>query len=157
MSDKEDYPKEDPSAGEQPKMRHQCKTWQKRNQVYPHQQQKRSRRNSHPPVWSKWNFHIYIETMACTAMKLYGNLGKLIKLGKYYELVEPDAKVYKLESDPTGSKKLAYHEILKEYYRELNMMKNNRPKLYALLLQYWSDMSLDKVKKSDKFERSIKR
>ena len=58
------------------------------------------------------NFHIYKEAMACTAMKLYGNLGKLIKLGKHYELVEPDAKAYKLENDLTGSKKLAYHQNL---------------------------------------------
>ena len=79
-------------------------------------------------------------------MKLYGNLGKLIKLGKYYELVEPDAKVYKLENDLTGSKKLAYHENLKEYYRELNTIKHNQPKLYTLLLQYLSEESLDEVK-----------
>ena len=32
-------------------------------------------------------------------------------------------------------------------------MKNNRPKLYALLLQYLSDESLDEVKWSDKFEK----
>ena len=32
-------------------------------------------------------------------------------------------------------------------------MKNNRLKLYALLLQYLFDESLDKVKRSDKFEK----
>ena len=152
MSDKEDYPKEEPSTGEQPKTHHQRKPWQKRNLVYPHQQKKDPEEIPVLQYGLNGNFHIYKEAMACTAMKLYGNLGKLIKLGKYYELVEPDAKAYNLENDPTGSKKLAYHENLKEYYRELNTMKNNRPKLYALLLQYLSDESLDEVKRSDKFE-----
>ena len=157
MSDKEDYPKEEPSAGEQPKTHHQRKPWQKRNQVYPHQQKKDPEEIPVLQYGPNGNFHIYKEAMACTAMKLYGNLGKLIKLGKYYELVEPDAKAYKLESDPTGSKKLAYQKNLIEYYRELNTMKNNQPKLYAILLQYLSEENLDEVKGQKSWKRSIKR
>lgn len=32
-------------------------------------------------------------------------------------------------------------------------MRNERPKLYALILQYLSDESLEEIKRSDKFEK----
>ena len=53
MSDKEDYCKEETSAGEQPKTHHQWKPWQKKKCI-PASTEKRSRRNSRPPVWSEW-------------------------------------------------------------------------------------------------------
>ena len=96
MSDKEDNPKEESSTGGQPKTHHHQNPLQKRNQVYPHQQKKDPEEIPVLQYGLNGNFHIYKEAMACTAMKLYGNLGKLIKLGKYYELVEPDVKAYTL-------------------------------------------------------------
>ena len=59
MSDKEDYPKEETSAGEQPKTHHQRKPWQKRNQVYPHQQKKDSKEIPVLQYGPNSNFHIY--------------------------------------------------------------------------------------------------
>ena len=47
----------------------------------------------------------------------------------------------------------AYHENLKENYWELNKVKNNWSKFFALLLLSLSDESLDEVKRSNKFER----
>ena len=74
MSDKEDCPKES----------NQREPWQKRNQ-YPHQQKKDPKEIPILQYGLNRNFNIYKEAMACTAMKLYGNLGKLITLGKYFE------------------------------------------------------------------------
>ena len=38
-------------------------------------------------------------------------------------------------------------------HKELMKMRYERPKLYALILQYLSDERLDEVKRSDKFEK----
>lgn len=45
-----------------------------------------------------------------------------------------------------------YREDMKEYRKELMRMRNDRPKLYALILQYLSDESLEEIKRSDKYE-----
>jgi len=42
---------------------------------------------------------------------------------------------------------------MKEYRKEIMKMRNERPKLYALILQYLGDESLEEIKRSDKFEK----
>ncbi len=99
------------------------------------------------------NFFQHKERLSNAALKLYGPLGKLIKLGKYYLPDEPDVDDYGLdEGDPYGLKKANYLEDMKEYRKETLRMKNDRPKLYALILQYLSEESLDEVKRQDKFD-----
>ena len=98
------------------------------------------------------NFTLFKEALANAAMKEYGNLGKLIKLGKYYEPEEPNIEDYDLDFDPHGMNKATYLEDVKEYRRQVNKMKTDRSKLYALILQYLSEESLDEVKCQDNFE-----
>jgi len=98
------------------------------------------------------NFTKFKEAISRTALKDYGQLGKLIKLGKYYEPEEPDSTKYDMVNDPMGINIANYREDMKEYRKELMRMPNERPKLYALILQYLSDESLEEIKRSDKFE-----
>ena len=79
-------------------------------------------------------------------------LGKLIKLGKYFEPEEPNNLDYDLVNDPYGVNKTTYLEDMKEYRKEMIKMRNERPKLYALILQYLSEESLEEIKRSDIFE-----
>ena len=82
----------------------------------------------------------------------YGQLGKLIKLGKCYEPDELVSTDYDLLNNPMGINIANYREDMTEYRKELMRMQNERLKLYALILQYLSDKSLEKIKCSDKFE-----
>jgi hypothetical protein len=81
-------------------------------------------------------------------MKEYGNLGKLIKLGTYYEPEMPDRDLYAVgaQNDPDGLNQLAYLEDMKEWRKEKVTMRCDRPKLFALMLQYLSKESLEVVK-----------
>lgn len=45
-----------------------------------------------------------------------------------------------------------YREDMKEYRKELTRMRNERLKLYPLILQDLSDESLKEIKRPDKFE-----
>jgi len=76
-------------------------------------------------------------------LKDYGQLGKLIKLGKYYEPEEPVSTDYDMVNDPLGINVANYREDMKEYRKELMRMRNERPKLCALILQYLSEESLE--------------
>ena len=82
-------------------------------------------------------------------MKNYGNLGKLIKQGRYYKPEEPDRNEYDMQNDPDGLNKLAYLEDMKEYRKEIKAMEKDRPKLFALILQYLSDESLEEIKRDE--------
>jgi hypothetical protein len=61
----------------------------------------------------------------------------------------PERRDYDLQNDPNGLNKLAYLEDMKEYRKEIKAMEKDRPKLYALILQYLSDESLEEVKRED--------
>ena len=98
------------------------------------------------------NFTLFKEALANAAMKEYGDLEKLIKQGKYYEPKEPNIDYYDLDFDPHGMNKATYLEDVKEYRRQVNKMKSDRSKLYALILQYLSEESLDEVKRQENFE-----
>ena len=84
------------------------------------------------------NFMKFKEVTSKTALKDYGQLEKLIKLGKYYEPQEPVSTDYDLANDPMGINIANYREDMTEYRKELIRMRNKRPKLYAFILQYLS-------------------
>jgi hypothetical protein len=91
--------------------------------------------------------------MSKAALKNYGNLGRLIQLeGCYYQPTRPDRNDYNLSNDPTGLNQTEYLEDIKEYRKEVKAMEKDRPKLYALILQYLSDESLEEVKRSDDWD-----
>ena len=100
------------------------------------------------------NFSKFKEAISNVALKEYGALGKLIKQGSYVKIEpkEPDEKTYKLASDPYGVNKERYLEHCIEYRKELSKMRENRPKLYGLIMQYLSDESKDEIKRQEKYE-----
>ena len=59
---------------------------------------------------------------------------------------------YELDVDPHDINKASYLEDMKEHRKELLKMHTDRPKLYALILQYLSEESADEIKRSDKYE-----
>ena len=103
------------------------------------------------------NFMSFKEALANVALKEYGALGKLIKQGdEYSKPKEPDLRTYDLENDEYGINKARYIEYLKDYRKEVNELKRDRPKLYGLIVQYLSEESLDEVKRQDKYEAMAK-
>jgi len=129
--------------------------WQKRGQAKSEHTAKKKEPDEIPIL--KYgpanNFNRFKEAMSKTALKEYGNLGKLIKLGKYFEPEEPDSTEYDFVNDPMGINMANYREDMKEYRKELMRMRNDRPKLYAHILQYLSEESQDEIKRSDKFTK----
>ena len=135
--------------------RQQRKPWHHRKQHHRPEYKKKEKDPEEIPILKYGpanNFTKFKEAISKTALKDYGQLGKLIKLGKYYEPEEPDSTEYDMVNDPMGINMANYREDMKEYRKELMRMRNERPKLYALILQYLSDESLEEIKRSDKFE-----
>ncbi len=54
-----------------------------------------------------------------------------------------------MQNDPDGLNRKAYLEDMKEYRKEIKAMEKDRPKLYALILQYLSKESLEEVKRKE--------
>jgi hypothetical protein len=155
MTDKPNQTKDNKDTGAQ---RQQRKPWQKRNQGrYEYSSKKKDPEEIPILKYGPYNnFAKFKEAISKTALKNYGQLGKLIKLGDYYEPEKPDStdsKKYDLANDPLGIERATYLEDLKEYRKEVIKMQNERPKLYALILQYLSEESLDEIKRSDKFDK----
>ena len=131
------------------------KQWQKRGQQGRSDYQTKKKYPEEIPVLKYRpanNFTKFKEALSKKALKKYGNLGKLIKLEKYYEPDEPDLMEYDMVNDPMGVNKANYMEDMKEYRKELMRMRNDRPKLFALIYQYLSDESQEEIKRSDKFK-----
>jgi hypothetical protein len=87
------------------------------------------------------------EAISKKALLDYGNLGKLIKQGYIVLPEQPDKETHGLDDDQDGLNKLDYLEDMKAYLKELADYRRDMPKLYALILQYLSDESLDAVQK----------
>mmetsp|Transcript_8044 Transcript_8044/g.11715 ORF Transcript_8044/g.11715 Transcript_8044/m.11715 type:complete len:223 (+) Transcript_8044:1626-2294(+) len=100
------------------------------------------------------NYSKFKEALSNVALKEYGTLGKLIKQEKYenFEPVEPDADDYELDNDPYGVNRAKYLDDCKDYRKEINKMRENRPKLYGLITQYLSAESRDEIKRQEGYE-----
>jgi hypothetical protein len=94
------------------------------------------------------NYHKFKQALSEVALKEFGNLGKLINLGRYY------VPVFSQPSLPPGmtlsSKQQESLEI--EMIKEYNKQVENRPKLYGLIRQHMSLESKDEVAKEPDFE-----
>ena len=85
--------------------RQQKKHWPKRHQQHSSDYKKKDKDPEEIPILKYGptnNFTKFMEALSKTALKDYGNLGKLIKLGKYYEPEEPDSTEYDFVNDPMG-------------------------------------------------------
>jgi hypothetical protein len=93
------------------------------------------------------NFMRFKEALLKKALLEFGNLGKLINQGFIVMPDLPDQETYGLDDDVDGLNKLNYLEDIKQYRREVSDYKRDKPKLYALILKYLSDESLEAVQK----------
>jgi hypothetical protein len=95
------------------------------------------------------NFHKFKQALSDVALKEYGNLGKLINLGKYY------VPQFSQPSMPPGMTVSAKQiesleiEMIKEYNKQVEM----RPKLYGLIKQHMSLESKDEVAKEKDYNQ----
>jgi hypothetical protein len=96
------------------------------------------------------NFAKFCEVLS----KEYGNLGKLIKLGEYYEREIPHHDLYALglQNDADGLNQMAYLEDMKEWRKEKVTMCHDQPNMLTLMLQYLSEESLEVVKRDEHWD-----
>ena len=87
---------------------------------------------------------MFMEELSTECLTKYGNVGKLIELGKYYEAVQPTREDCKT-GDADGGK-LLYHEALKGWARVKSDTELKRPVLYSMIWSYLSPESIDKIK-----------
>ena len=59
------------------------------------------------------DFHLFKEALSTECLTKYGNVGKLIELGKYYKRVKPSTLEIEFNSGDTDDNKLIYVEALK--------------------------------------------
>jgi hypothetical protein len=93
------------------------------------------------------DFMRFKEALLRKALLEFGNLGKSINQGFIIMPDLPDRVTYGLDVDPDGLNKLDYLEDMKQYRREVADYKRNKPKLYALIMKYLSNESLEAVQK----------
>lgn len=134
---------------------HRQKNWRKNRQ--PRRYEAKKKDPEEIPVLKYGpanNFSKFKEALSNTALKEYGVLGKLIKQGTYAKIEpkEPNDMDYKLDADPYGVNREKYLEDCKEYRKEMAKMRENKPKLYGLIMQYLSDESKDEIKRQDKYD-----
>ena len=99
-------------------------------------------------VWTIKQFYEKCkEAISKIALLDYGDLGKLIKQGYIALPEQPNRETYGLDDDQDGLNRLDYLEDMKAYQKELADYRRDMPKLYALILQYLSDESLDAIQK----------
>jgi hypothetical protein len=90
------------------------------------------------------NYFKFKQALAEMAIKEYGNLGKLIELGKYYvpKLELPDYAAMGIDSSKI---KVMQTEAIKGLAKEIDKMRADRPRLYGLIRQHMSVESRDEV------------
>jgi hypothetical protein len=96
------------------------------------------------------NFHKLCEVLSKKALKEYGNLGKLIKQGTYFEPEEPDYAYYGSFDtivDTDGFNEVVYLEDVIELRKEKSRFRRGIPQIFALPLQYLSDESIEAIQR----------
>jgi hypothetical protein len=96
------------------------------------------------------NFMRFQEALSKKALEDYGMLGKLILKGKIENPVEPDKADFDLNDEYD---KVAYLEELKLYRKLKSEQKEKKPKLYATILKYLSEESLEAVRKANDWDK----
>jgi len=154
MTDKANHRDQGNNTKEAGQQRQQRKHWQKKR----HHRLDGKKKDKDPeeiPILKYGpsnNVFKFKEALSKTALRDYGHLGTLIKTGQYYKPPEPDIADYDLVNDIYGINRATFMEDLKESRKETLKMHADRPKLYALIMQYLSEESLDEIKRSDQFE-----
>jgi hypothetical protein len=84
------------------------------------------------------------EALSKRALEKYGRLGKLINMGKFDDLEEPDRTFVNL---PKEFEKADYLNAMKTYQKLKLDREEKEPQLYAFILKYLSKESLEAVQK----------
>jgi hypothetical protein len=93
------------------------------------------------------------EAMSFAAPKEFGDLGRLIEQGTYYAGELPVLTTnFDFVNDPYQLNRSQYIEECKNYAKHQEEMRNYRPKLYALIMQYLSPESKDEIKRVQNYE-----
>jgi hypothetical protein len=96
------------------------------------------------------NFHRFKQALSEVSLKEFGNLGKLIQKGKYFE---PVYEAPTLPENITSTMQNALTlEALKEHHKGVAKMKSDRPRLFGLIMQHLSAESKDEIRDSPDYE-----
>jgi hypothetical protein len=93
------------------------------------------------------NFYAFQQALAKRALRDFGDLGKLITDGEYYtpELTLMDPTVYRDMGLTADEITMLRMEALKDHVKYVERMKQDRPKLYGLMLEHISVESKDEI------------
>ncbi len=92
------------------------------------------------------------EAMSFAVLKEFGDLGRLIEQGNYHTRPAPLETEFDFVNDPYQLNWARYLEEYKNYTKHQEEMKNNRPKLYAMIMQYLSPESKDEIKRKEDYK-----
>ena len=97
------------------------------------------------------NFVKFKTALSEVALEEYGDLGRLIRLEKYYvpEFLVPDYSGAGLTQDEERKLRM---EAMKAHQRRLEKMIDARPKLYGLILRHMSPESKDEVAQDPNYD-----
>ena len=98
------------------------------------------------------NFSKFKEKLSTAAIEKYGDLGRLVETGEYYEPPEPDISDFDLDNDPYGVNAADFKDQKREYRKKMAEMESNKSKLYATMLSKMSTESMDELKRHEDYE-----
>jgi hypothetical protein len=97
------------------------------------------------------NFIKFKEALSTATLIEFGNVGKLIQLGTYYEIAMPDEADYVVPLNDRLSERM-YEIACVEWVKEKNKMKAKRAGLYGFTWRHLSLESCDKMKEAADFD-----
>jgi hypothetical protein len=95
------------------------------------------------------NFMKFKEALSKKALQEYGKVGRLNLKERLVRPAEPDPINYNTDATNPNARleELKYIEDIKVHRKKVTDMERDMPKLYAFILKYLSDESLEAVKK----------
>ncbi len=132
MSDKSEKPNQ--PAQKRDEKRGERKPWMRRGGRQVQQEQKKKDPTEIPILryGPNNNFSKFKEALSYQALKQFGDLGRLIELGEYYDPEPPDPDDYDftLQGDPMWMNRFVFSKPFKAHLKQREDMKMNRSKLY---------------------------
>jgi hypothetical protein len=98
------------------------------------------------------NFAKFKEKLSRAAIEKYGDLGRLVETGEYFDPPEPNIEDYDLDNDPYGVNVADYRADRKDHRRKIAQMDDDKPKMYAMILGKLSTESMDELKRHESYE-----
>ena len=96
------------------------------------------------------NFAKSKEKLSRAAIEMYGDLGRLMETGEYFEPPELSIEDYDLENDKHEVNVVDYREDRKDCRGKfLAQMEADMPKMYVMILGKLSTESMDELKRQD--------